>query len=440
METAKMALEGVRVVDLSVVFAAAYATQLLADFGAEVIRVESQQHIAPITRGMMPRPPKERVPTMGPVTGGYPDFDPGPRPWNRAAMFNAHARNKLSMTVDLTRPEGLQIFKRLVLVSDLVIENNAYGRLQKLGITYPVLKEWKPDIIMISAPSYGSSGPYRDYTGIGPNIQAVAGYNLLRGYPDIAPEGTTSSVWLDPVSGGTIAFAAIMALRHRNRTGRGQFIDFAQAENLMNHYGEALLDYSANGNIQRTLGNRHPSAVQGTYRCSGVDRWLNITIQNDDDWRRFCCAIGNSEWVKDERFHDVTGRYQNHDELDRLIEEWTLNHDNYAAFHMLQKEGIIAGPGADEKDTYNDPHLKERGFFVKITHPQTGPAPEYGPGTHLYPGLAWRMSGTPGNIRRPPCCLGGDNEYVYKHILKVTDEEYERLVKEQHIGGDYLGV
>lgn len=436
----KPALEGVRVVDLTVVYAGPYATQLLTDFGAEVIRVESQQHIAPITRGMMPRPPKDRVPTMGPVTGGYPDYDPGPRPWNRAAMFNAHARNKLSMTVDLTRPKGMDILRRLVMVSDMLIENNAYGRMQKLGITYSALKEWKPDIIMISAPSYGNSGPYRDYTGIGANILAVAGYDWLRGYRDIAPEGTTMSVWLDPVTGATIAFAAIMALYHRNRTGRGQFIDFAQAENMMNHYGEALLDYSANGNIQRTLGNRHPSAIQGCYRCRGIERWVNITIHNDEEWQSFCRAIGNPEWTKDEKFSDVLSRYQNHDELDKRIEEWTIQHDHYEVFHLLQGEGVPAGPVADERDTYNDSHLKERRFFVEMTHPETGPGPDYGSKTHLYPGLAWKMSKTPGDIRKPPCRLGEDNEYVYKHILTVSDEEYDELVREQHIGGDYLGV
>lgn len=437
---AKLALEGIRVVDLTVVYAGPYATQLLADFGAEVIRVESQQHIAPITRGMMPRPPKDRVPVMGPLTGGYPDFDPGPRPWNRAAMFNAHARNKLSMTVDLTHPEGMEMLRRLVMVSDMLIENNAYGRMQKLGITYSVLKEWKPDIIMLSAPSYGNSGPYRDYTGIGANILAVAGYDWLRGYPDIAPEGTTASVWLDPVSGATIALAAIMALYHRNKTGRGQFIDFAQAENMMNHYGEALLDYSANGNIQRTLGNRHPTAIQGCYRCRGIERWVNITIHNDEEWQSFCRAIGNPDWAKAEKFSDVLSRYQNHDELDKRIEEWTIQHDHYEVFHLLQREGVPAGPATDERDTYNDPHLKERRFFAEITHPETGPPPDYGPKTHLYPGMAWKMSKTPGNIRKPPCCLGEDNEYVYKHILKVSDEEYDELVREQHIGGDYLGV
>jgi len=245
---------------------------------------------------------------------------------------------------------------------------------------------------------------------------------------------------MDPVTGATLAFAAVMALYHRNRTGRGQLFDFAQAENLMNHYGEALMDYSANGHNQRTLGNRHPTAIQGCYRCHGIERWVNITIHNDQEWESFCRAIGNPKWTRDEKYSSALSRYQNHDELDRRIGEWTIKNDNYEIFHLLQKAGVSAGPVANERDTYNDPQLKERGFFVEITHPETGPPPDYGPGTHLYPGLAWKMSKTPRNIRKPPCCLGEDNEYVYKQILRVSDEECAKLVKEQHIGGEYLGV
>jgi len=435
----ELALQGVRIIDLTVVYSGPYATQLLADFGAEVIRMESLQHVAPMTRGTMPRPPKEILKTAR-STGGYPDFDPGPRPWNRAAAFNSHARNKLSMTVDLTRPKGMEILRRLVMVSDLVVENNAFGRMEKLGITYSALTEYKPDIIMISAPSYGNSGPYRDYAGLGANIQGVAGYDWLRGYPDMAPLGNTPSYWLDAVTGVTLTFAAVMALYHRKKTGRGQFIDFAQAENLINHYGEAILDYSANQRIQGTLGNRHSSAIQGCYHCHGIDRWISITIHNDKEWSSFCHAMGNPDWTKDERFADSLIRYRNHDELDRLIEERTLHYDNYELFHLLQKENVPAGPVTNERDIYNDPHLKKRGFFVNISHPETGAAPDYGPGTHLYPGLGWNMSKTPGIIRKPPCCLGEDNEYVYKQILKISEEEYEELIKEQHIGMDYLGV
>jgi len=187
------------------------------------------------------------------------------------------------------------------------------------------------------------------------------------------------------------------------------------------------MDYTMNGRVQDTPGNRHPfMAPHGCYRCRGEDRWVAIAVASDEEWQGLCRAMGNPDWTKNERFADSLSRYRNQDELDRLIEEWTSQHDAYAVMFALQREGVATGAVLDDRDAYNDPHLKDRGFFQELTHPDCG--------THLYPGIMWKMSKTPNAIRTPPCCLGEHNEYVYKKLLGVSDEEYAQLDKEGHIG------
>ena len=430
---AKLPLEGIRVIDICVVWAGPYADQLLADYGAEVIKVESIQRFPAATRGILARPPKELLSGMGPLGRGYPDMEPGERPWNRAAFHNVNARNKLSCTMDLTRPKGLEMFKKLIQKSDVFLENNACGYMDKLGVGYPVVSQWNPNLIMLSAPGYGVSGPHKNYVGFGNAIQAKCGYNWLRGYPDSFPGTTSITTWLDPISGAAILFAIVMALRYRKQTGKGQFIEFAQAENLMCTYGEALVDYTMNGRVRQTLGNHHTSAApHNAYRCTGTDDWIAITVFNDEQWQKLCRAMGEPAWCKDEKFTDSLSRYKNQDELDRNIEAWTSGLDKYWLFHHLQRAGVPAGPLMNERDTFMDPHVRDRKFFEEAYQAECG--------THLYPGMAFKMSETPGRIRKGPCRLGEDNEYVYKTILGASDEEYAELEKEEHIGMDYIGL
>ena len=428
---AKLPLEGIRVVEVTVVWAGTYGTQPLSDWGAEVIRVESRQHWQYGTRGNVPHPTVAMF-TKGPggnLLSAPPNRTPGPRYWNQIPIFNGHARNKLSMTVDFTRPEGLDIFKRLIKESDVFVENNAAGMLARYGITYEVLKEVKPDIIYVSLPAFGNTGPYSKYRTWGSHLESFAGHNMIRGYHDADPTTLTNSVHCDATGATSAGIAALMALHYRNRTGKGQFIDLAQAETIAAQLGEAIMDYTMNGRVQRSLGNRDPSAIQGCYHCKGEDAWVNITISSDKEWQGFCKTIGSPAWTKEERFGDVINRYQNHDDLDKLIEEWTSQHDKYEVMRLLQKEGVPAGPVMNETDCLNDPHLKEQGFFEMVTHPDCGTTP--------YPGITWKMSKTPNHIRRHACLLGQDNEYVYKKVIGVSGEEYAELEEAGHIGTDY---
>jgi len=433
---AKLPLEGVRIVAMPVVFAGPFATMLLADLGAEVILLESIQHFPSITRGYLPRPPQALVPTTGATFGGtggiqtYVDHWAGDRPWDRFVMFLALGRNKLSCCIDITSPEGIEVFKRLIKESDVFLESNAPDAMEKLGLTYDVLKEAKEDIIYLSMPGLGCSGPHTNCSLFGAQLQALAGHTWLTRYPDLDPTTTQSLLFhCDASSGASAAFAILCALHYRNRTGKGQFIDLAQIETVIPHLGEAIMDYTMNGRVQEPTGNRHPAmAPHGVYRCRGEDRWAVLSVSSDEEWQGLCRALGNPPWTSDERFSTVTGRIENQDEMDKYIEEWTCRHDHYEVMYILQKEGVAAGPVLDQRDAYHDAHLQCRGFFELVSHREAG--------THLYPGMLFNMDKTPLNIRKPAPCLGEHNDYVFKEVIGMSDGEIAELEKEQIIGGD----
>jgi crotonobetainyl-CoA:carnitine CoA-transferase CaiB-like acyl-CoA transferase len=303
--------------------------------------------------------------------------------------------------------------------------------MEKLGLTYPVLKEANPKIIMISFPGYGIDGPYSHYKGYGANVEAVVGHTWLRGYPDSDPTETYAVYHADPAAGASAAFALLAALYHREQTGEGQFINMAQSENVINHFSQAVMDFSMNGRVQNSLGNRDPSrAPQGAYPCQGEDAWIAISVEDDEEFAALCKVMGKPELASDERFADVASRHQNHDELDEIISAWTKDREHFELFHQLQREGVTAGPILTAAEVLEDPHLNDRGYFETITHPVAG--------THPHPGPVFDFSATPLHIRGPAPCLGEHNEYVYKDIIGVSDEEYTQLVEEKHIGDSYL--
>jgi crotonobetainyl-CoA:carnitine CoA-transferase CaiB-like acyl-CoA transferase len=438
----RLPLEGIRVVELAVVWSGPYVCRLLGDWGAEVIKVESRQHFQFHTRGYMPKMPEFLVQqTVGYSTYRKPGYNPDTA-HNTFTLFNGQAANKVSFTVDMRTPKGMDVFRRLIEVSDVLVENNSPRIKEKLGISWDVVKQWNPRLIMLSMPGFGGTGLYKDYRAFGVHMDNFVGHGYMSCYLDEEFD-TESVVYHADEAGGIMgALAVMMALYQRLSTGKGQYIDLAQTESSACHLGQAIMDYTMNKRITEKSGNRdYHGAVQGCYRCRDtkgkfaggiefVDSWINITITNDEEWQGFCRAIGNPAWTKDERFSNSLSRYQNHNELDRLIEEWTINYDNYYIMYALQKEGVPAGPVMDEKDAYSDPHLRVRDFFHELNHLPCG--------THLYPGIAWKMSKTPNHLKLPPPCLGEHNEYVYKHVIGVTDEEYAELEREGHIGTDYI--
>jgi crotonobetainyl-CoA:carnitine CoA-transferase CaiB-like acyl-CoA transferase len=425
----KLPLSGIRVMDMTVVWAGPYCTTLLADMGAEVIRVESIQTMGPATRAPFARPSEFVIKSLPAFVGAVPNREAGERPWNRHPIFNAHARNKRSMTVDLLRPEGLDIFKRMVAISDVLVENNPTETMQKLGISYDELREINPGFIMLRLPAYGNEGPYQNHRSLGVHIEGVIGHTLLRGYTDMDPSSNTQVFMADAAAGAGGALAVTTALNYRRRTGKGQLVQLSQAENALPYLGGPFMDYSMNARSASTLGKRHPTAIQGVYPCAGEDRWLALTIFDERDWELFCQAIGNPDWVTDPKFIDHESRRANHDDLDAHISEWTRQQSHRDAMEALQSHGVAAGAVLDQRDASEDPQYRERQMFEEAFQEDVG--------TFKYPRAPFKMSRSPVKIERGPVRLGEDNEYVYKTLLELSDAEYDELVDSGHIGMDY---
>jgi len=425
--TKRLPLEGVRVIDHGIVYTGAAATTILADMGAEVIRVESIQVLFPFTRGFRTKPV-----TIDGVAAGYPAGEPGERPCDRWFQLHALQRNKYGITLDLSRPKGVEIYKQLVAISDIVLDNFASGVMDRMGIGYDSLKQVKEDIIMLSASGYGATGPYKGYAAFGASLGSMAGMASLRGYPDdditIRSPG---QVWSDNVAATTAAFAVLTALHYRKRTGKGQFIDLSQSESFLPHMGESIMEYTMNRRNPEALGNRDRTmAPHGCYRCEGEDRWIAIAVGTDREWDAFRRVMGDPAWSGKPEFSDVLSRHRNQGELDERIEAWTIDKDPYDLMHRLQAAGVAAAPVAKQSEIFADPHLSERGFFEDIDHRAAG--------KQRVPGMGFRYSKHPLPFRMPAMCLGEHNDYVYGELLGMSSEAIAQLEEEKYIGDAYL--
>jgi crotonobetainyl-CoA:carnitine CoA-transferase CaiB-like acyl-CoA transferase len=298
-------------------------------------------------------------------------------------------------------------------------------------VDYEALRRENPGLIMVRMPAFGVTGPYRNYRALGMHMEGAVGHTWIRGYTDTDPSQRGDVVVADAATGLAAAFAVVAALRHRRRTGQGQLIELATAENFIPFVSDSLLDYAMNGRVQGPLGNRHRwMAPHGCYPCRGEDQWIAIAVGSDEQWRGLCRAMGDPAWRREERFQDSLGRWKHQDELDERIAVWTRDRDATELMEQLQQEGVPAGRVSNEADLLHDPHLRARGFFQPLEHVEAG--------TYDYPGTLWRVDGQRPPLRRAPPRLGEDNEYVFKELLGLTEEEYRELEAEGHIGMDYV--
>ncbi|MHB1912358.1 MAG: CaiB/BaiF CoA-transferase family protein, partial [Acidimicrobiales bacterium] len=443
---AGLPLKGIRVLDMTVVWAGPYATMLLADLGAEVIRVDNPWVWPASTRGLFPRPPEGLVPALGPIFGGYPDADAGPRPWNRVALFTAHARGKKSVTLALHKETGREAFLRLVERCDVLVENNSVDLMDKLGVGWEAVSARNPRLVMVRLPAVGLEGPYRGYLGFGINFEALCGLIATRGYPDEELSETDAGFHMDAATGMSGALATLAALRQRRLTGTGSLVEVSQCENMLNHIGEMLVEAADSGVVHDRLGNRHPGrAPQGVYRCRdapagtagagaggahGVDRWVAISVGSDEEWTSLVRAMGDPEWARAEDLATAEGRRARHDEIDAGITAWTTGLDHYDAFHRCQAEGVPAGPVLTESECYADPHFRARGLF------RTNGSSELG--EHEYPAHLFRWDG-PDLGWGPIPVMGEHNEEVFRGLVGLSEQEYAALAEDGHFSGDYLG-
>ncbi|MFN0027979.1 MAG: CoA transferase [Acidimicrobiales bacterium] len=426
----RLPLQGVRVLDLTEVWSGPYATMLLGDLGAEIIRVDNPWFFPTITRGSFARPSPEALVNIGQYTGCYPDMDPGPRPWNRSGNYVAHSRSKKSCTLDLRRPLGRETFLRLVRRADVVIENASIGVMDKLGIGWDTLHEVNPQLVMVRMPSMGLDGPYRNFVGFGMHLEALGGSASLSGYLDADPSEKSPVYPMDPAAGTHAALATMAGLRLRQRTGYGLLVEVPQVEVILQHVGEALIAAGWSGVNPPLPGNRHVTfAPQGCYRCAGEDQWLVLSITDDEMWRALRTVMGSPAWAEDPRFDHMEGRRAHHDDVDTYLSEWTARYDPVALFHRCQAAGVAAAPVADQAAQLSDPHLRARGFFRPNRSSEV-------PSTYM-PNHLWRWDGPPmqwGPFNR----LGDHNDYVFRDLLGLADAEYEQLSADGHLSLDYL--
>ncbi|MCH8281362.1 MAG: CoA transferase [Chloroflexi bacterium] len=387
----ELPLDGIRVVDLSWIIAGPTATRILAAMGAEVIKVGSARRPDPSTRG---------------------------------PAFQVYNQSKLYCALNISTPKGLELAKQLLAVSDVVIENFAVGVIERLGLSYEVISAKRPDIIMVSSSGTGHSGPHKDYVAYGSLLQHYTGWNSISGYPHSEP--VRGGLWADPWVGMELAMVTVAALNGRAVTGRGQYIDFSMAEALTASIPEAILDYQMNHRVREPMGNRDDwYAPHGLYHCAGEDRWVAIAVTNDEEWNSLCRLIQRLDLAADPRFVNAEGRRKYHDQLDVAITEWTIRHQDHDAMRLLQEAGVPSGPSLDICRVFNEPQLRDVGYFTRL---QTSDGE-----LRDLPGLPWRFEGEQKPLLTEAPVLGQHNAYVYQELLGLSEPEVNRLVEEQII-------
>jgi len=404
-EAGPRALDGIRIIDFTWVVAGPVATRILADHGAEVIKVERRDSL---------------------------DF--GSR---RGGLTGNLNRGKQSIVLNMADPRGIDLAKELVAGADVVIDNFSARVMRNWGLDYESLRRIKPDIIAVGMSGFGHTGPHKDYVSYGPTLQALSGYTLLMRHPGREPAGWGFS-YSDMAGGYNAAFAVLLALWHRRRTGRGQLIDLSQFESVTALLGPLLLDILANGATVGPFGNRsqeRPGAPHGVYRCRDQerpgsaadetprDRWCAITVFGEDDWRRFCDAIGNPAWGREPRFATLPSRLANQDALDELVTTWTREHSAEEVMRALQRRGVAAGVVNDARDLCErDPQLQAHGYWATVRTPEGE--------TFTFDGIPVRLSATPGRVTAPGPLLGEHTDSVLHRLLRLSPEDVARLREE----------
>jgi benzylsuccinate CoA-transferase BbsF subunit/naphthyl-2-methylsuccinate CoA transferase subunit len=414
--TMRYPLEGIRVVDLTVVWSGPGATAFLGDLGAEVIRIEGNNRVS---RQTSAKATKEAAAATAYHGATFPDRDPGARPYDRSALFNWHSRNKLAACMNLDTPEGHEAAVALLAMSDVFVENNSNGVLEKLGLSHEYLLELNPRLIVARMPPLGMTGPMSSYLGYGPNFNSLVGIAAMDGYEGETPDTAGENYHMDEAAPAGLAFAVLAALLDRERTGKGGLIEFAQAENVMQEIGEFFLDLQFNQRNPPLLGNSDPHLLQEAFPAAEDDRWVAISVRSDRDWAALTEAAGSPAWSA--LGASAAARRAQSGPLRAHIADWTRTLPAAEIVRRLQAAGVPAGEVMTETRLLDDEHLAARDWFKERSHPSVG--------TYRYPGNPWRADGFDVAFGRVLPGFGEDNEYVYKTLLGYSDARYDDLVE-----------
>lgn len=395
-------LEGIRVVDFTWVWAGPIMGRHLADYGAEVISIESTQYVD-LARQLI-----------------YQDGEADPDMAVAYTNFNA---GKKSLTLNMAMPEALDIVKRLIAVSDIVVESMTPKAMRKWGLTYEQLCQIKPDIIMLSSCMQGQTGPYHMSPGNGAILPALSGLSEITGWPDRGPSGH-GGPYTDFIAGAMGAAALMTALVHRQRTGQGQYIDMSQNESSMHFLTTAFLDYTANGRSATRMGNRRPGfAPHGVYPCQPrgdeEESWCTLAVRTDAEWQALCAVLGHPSWTRESHFATLQDRENHTQELDTHIAAWTSQFPAQDVMQRLQQGGLAAAIVHTVATLDTDPQLAHRQHYARLQHPRIG--------TNVIDNYGFRLSATPGGVRTPSPLLGQHNVEVLQTILGMSVSEIARL-------------
>jgi crotonobetainyl-CoA:carnitine CoA-transferase CaiB-like acyl-CoA transferase len=406
-------LDGVRVLDFTAFWAGPAATHMLAGLGADVIKVESIQ-----------RPDGMRF-----TTTARPSVD---RWWEWGPVFNGANAGKRDVTLDMTRPEGLAVAKRLVAWADAVVENFSPRVMEGFGLDGEAVAAANPRAIMVRMPAFGLSGPWRDRTGFAQTMEQVSGMAWVTGLadgPPLIPRGTC-----DPMAGMHAVFALLVALEDRDRTGRGAMVEVTMVEAALNAAAEQVVERSAYGTLLRRDGNRGPvAAPQGVYACRGEEQWVALAVANDEQWLGLRRSMGEPTWAAHPALAGADGRHGAHDRLDEELAGWCAERDRDQLVEHLADHGVPAAPVLAPRDIAHNPQLRGRGFFETVEHPVVG--------IHDLPGLPFRLSERDaGWLRSPPPTLGQHNEEVLRHVVGLREDEIEALRADGIVGDRPVGV
>jgi benzylsuccinate CoA-transferase BbsF subunit len=391
--------DGLKVLELGAGAAGPVATRYFADQGATVVRVESSRR---------------------------PDFlrtihltRDNPHGLDGSPMFVLMNPNKKSVSIDMSKPEGVELVKKLVAWADVVSENFSPKAMTKWGLDYENLRKIRPDVVMVSSCLFGQTGPQRMYPGFGGQGSALCGFNHMTGWPDreaVGPHGTIT----DSLSPRYVALLITAALFHRRRTGEGQYIDVSQVETGVYSLSEMIVRCSATGEVLSRAGNRDETCVpHGVYPCAGDERWIAVAVSSDDEWTRLCSALGDDEPARDARFATVAARRENESVLDERLAELTEPFDAYELMERLQAAGVQAGVVQRADDVNRDPQLAHRGHFQNLEHVHLGEM--------RFEHYGIQLSENPRQLRSPGANLGEHNDEVLRGFLGLGDDEIREL-------------